>query len=263
MILMVAGTVIPYLLGIDQAAEKEIWEKRLSFPLLYGNTHSAARHTTIWEVFIMECGKLTAKLRDAVPVCFIENGKEVKRFKNIEIPDEIKKLPYQDFEFSVPVTGAITFKIMFEEGILPKVWPEERIRKARKAKLEEAPMPEKITSGLQAALEQAEAEGQPVAEIVEAAEQGAEITTELNGQELTITAHEPEKMEATFNVNGERRKALVEDVKAFVDAPAVYQNAPSFAYVIGDYTVSKTGTISGPVNEALIAALSAKRFIAE
>ena len=43
----------------------------------------------------MECGKLTAKLRDAVPVCFIENGKEVKRFKNIEIPDEIKKLPYQ------------------------------------------------------------------------------------------------------------------------------------------------------------------------
>ena len=26
----------------------------------------------------MECGKLTAKLRDAVPVCFIENGKEIK-----------------------------------------------------------------------------------------------------------------------------------------------------------------------------------------
>ena len=42
----------------------------------------------------MECGKLTAKLRDAVLVCFIENGKEVKRFKNIEIPDEIKKLFY-------------------------------------------------------------------------------------------------------------------------------------------------------------------------
>ena len=39
----------------------------------------------------MECGKLTAKLRDAVPVCFIVNGMEVKRLKNIEIPDEIKK----------------------------------------------------------------------------------------------------------------------------------------------------------------------------
>ena len=83
----------------------------------------------------MECGKLTAKLRDAVPVCFIEDGKEVKRFKNIEIPDEIKKLPFQDFEFSVPVTGAITFKIMFEEGVLPKVWPEARTRKNAESKL--------------------------------------------------------------------------------------------------------------------------------
>ena len=144
----------------------------------------------------MECGKLTAKLRDAVPVCFIENGKEVKRFKNIEIPDEIKKLPYQDFEFSVPVTGAITFKIMFEEGILPKVWPEARTRKTRKVSPEETSMPERITAGLQAALEQAEAEGQLVAEIAEATAQGAEITAELNGQELTITAHEPENMEA-------------------------------------------------------------------
>ena len=62
-------------------------------------------------------------------------------------------------------------------------------------------------------------------------------------------------------VTGERRKVLVEAVKAFVDAPAVYQNAPSFAYVIGDYTVSKTGTVSGPANEALMAALNAKGFI--
>ena len=211
----------------------------------------------------MECGKLTAKLRDAVPVCFIENGKEVKRFKNIEIPDEIKKLPYQDFEFSVPVTGAITFKIMFEEGVLPKVWPEARTRKSRKDKSEVTPTPEKITAGLQAALEQAEAEGQPVAEIAEAAAQGTEITAELNGQELTITAQKPEKMEAAFNVTGEQRKALVEIIKAFVDAPAVYQNAPSFAYVIGDYMVSKTGTVSGPANEALMAALNAKGFIIE
>ena len=30
----------------------------------------------------MECGKLTAKLRDAVPVCFIVDGKEVKRYRN-------------------------------------------------------------------------------------------------------------------------------------------------------------------------------------
>ena len=74
----------------------------------------------------MECGKLTAKLRDAVPVCFIEDGKEVKRFKNIEIPDEIKHLPFVDFKFDVPASGAITFKIMFEASILPTEWPELR-----------------------------------------------------------------------------------------------------------------------------------------
>ena len=79
----------------------------LLFDHLCVSCDSAARHIKQTEEFIMECGKLTAKLRDAVPVCFIEDGKEVKRFKNIEIPDEIKKLPYQDFEFSVPVTGAI------------------------------------------------------------------------------------------------------------------------------------------------------------
>ena len=79
----------------------------------------------------MECGKLTAKLRDAVPVCFIVNGMEVKRLKNIEIPDEIKKLPYVAFRFDVPQNGAISFKIMFEAGILPTEWPEARQRKKR------------------------------------------------------------------------------------------------------------------------------------
>lgn len=39
----------------------------------------------------MECGQLTVKLRDAVPVCFSLNGIEVKRLKTIEIHDEIKR----------------------------------------------------------------------------------------------------------------------------------------------------------------------------
>ena len=50
----------------------------------------------------MECGKLTAKLRDAVPICLMVDGKEVKRYKNIEIPEEIKRLPFIDFKFDVP-----------------------------------------------------------------------------------------------------------------------------------------------------------------
>ena len=82
----------------------------------------------------MECGKLTAKLRDAVPVCFMVNDHEVKRYKNIEIPEEIKHLEHCGFRFDVPETGAITFKIWFEEGILPETWPAGRERQHRALK---------------------------------------------------------------------------------------------------------------------------------
>ena len=82
----------------------------------------------------MKCGKLTAKLRDAVPVCFIEEGKEIKRVKNIEIPDAIKELEYKGFKFDVPMSGAITFKFYFEPGTLPETWPEPRQRKTRAKK---------------------------------------------------------------------------------------------------------------------------------
>lgn len=62
----------------------------------------AVRHITVLEKFIMECGKLIAKFREAVPVCVIVNGMEVKRLKNVEIPDEIKKLPFVASKFDVP-----------------------------------------------------------------------------------------------------------------------------------------------------------------
>lgn len=39
----------------------------------------------------MKTGKITAKLRDAVPVCLMVEGKEVKRYKNIGLPDSIKE----------------------------------------------------------------------------------------------------------------------------------------------------------------------------
>ena len=226
----------------------------------------------------MECGKLTAKLRDAVPVCFIVDGKEVKRYKNIEIPDEVKKLPFKAFDFNVPLTGAITFKISFEPGVLPEVWPEKRQRKSRAAKAAEAEIPANVTEAIQNALEQAEAEGQPVQDVAEAAMSGAEVRAEVNGPEIIITAEDGEEtaestkpeeapqeysMALHYHVTGEQRKALVTALSAFVDAPAVYQNAPTFAYAIGEYSVDKEGTLTGPANEALVTALQAKGFIAE
>lgn len=139
-------------------------------------------------------------------------------------------------------------------------------------------VPANVTEVIQNALEQAEAEGQPVQDIVEAAMNGAEVRAEVNGPEIIITAEDgaetaestkPEEapqeysMALYYHVTGEQRKALVTAVSAFVDAPAVYQNAPTFAYAIGEYRVDKEGTLTGPASEALVAALQAKEFMAE
>ena len=68
----------------------------------------------------MECGKLTAKLRDAVPVCFMVDGKEVKpvgdgryivnnvKWKagsNIQINATAETRGYSKFTFVVPMPG--------------------------------------------------------------------------------------------------------------------------------------------------------------
>lgn len=82
----------------------------------------------------MKTGKITAKLRDAVPVCLMVNGEEVKRYKNIELPDMLKEVEMIDFHFNVHMDGKITFEIHYEEGVLPEVFPEARTRVSRAAK---------------------------------------------------------------------------------------------------------------------------------
>ena len=148
-----------------------------------------------------------AKLRDAVPVCFLVEGKEIKRYKNIEIPDEIKKLEYQDFKFDVPLSGAITFKIMFEPGVLPEEFPQTRERRTRKplaqgtelqgtvaeaaedtapqeARLAEA-FPAETVEALAQALEDARAADVPVDALAQAVANGEVIKTEIIGDEAT------------------------------------------------------------------------------
>ena len=196
----------------------------------------------------MECGKLTAKLRDAVPVCFIEDGKEVKRFKNIEIPDEIKHLPFVDFKFDVPASGAITFKIMFEASILPTEWPEARQRKSRGTRRTEIPQ-ESVAATQEAAEEPVEEDAQPIEE------SDAEAT------------HEPEIegpiTRLAFNVTGEQRKELVKSIGEYYGIAPVYQNAPTFAYRIGGIEVDKQGTVSGSIDRALIAWLASEGYTEE
>ena len=62
------------------------------------------------------------------------NGEEVKRYKNIELPNMLKEVEMTDFHFNVHMDGKITFEIHYEEGALPEVFPEARTRVSRAAK---------------------------------------------------------------------------------------------------------------------------------
>ena len=201
----------------------------------------------------MECGKLTAKLRDAVPVCFMVDGKEVKRFKNIEIPDEIKRLPFIDFKFDVPATGAITFKIMFEAGVLPEVWPEARHRKQRGS----------MTAGhsLNIAPETAAMMAASV-RLGGYADADTVAAMEAETAEISEYTEQPAPEKIAYNVTGDRRKALVAEIANYTGEKAVYQNAPSFAYHIGPYAVDKNGILTGPIDHSLIRWLASEGFTA-
>ena len=47
-----------------------------------------------------------------------------------------------------------------------------------------------------------------------------------------------------YNLRGSNRKPLVEAISQILDKSAVYQGAPSFSYIIGDYTVDRNGVLS-------------------
>ncbi len=149
----------------------------------------------------MEMGRLTAKLRDAVPVCFLVEGKEIKRYKNIEIPDDLKKLEYQDFKFDVPAHGSITFKIMFELGVLPEEFPQARERKTRQ------PMPQ----GAESQATATEATGEAVPQEAQPADALPAETTEAPAQapEDTQAASEPLDGLAEVATEGEANTAEI------------------------------------------------------
>ena len=200
----------------------------------------------------MKTGKITAKLRDAVPVCLMVNGEEVKRYKNIELPDELKEVEMTDFHFNVHMDGKITFEIHYEEGALPEVFPEARTRVSRAAK----------------AAAKAAAQESTEVMVVEAAEPEIEAAPHEIPQTYEISAENPEEeskpeyIEAAYNVTGVRRKQLVVAVSEFTNIEPEYKAAPSFAYEIGDYMVDKKGTLTGPENPALIESLKEQGFIA-
>ena len=205
----------------------------------------------------MKCGKLTAKLRDAVPVRFYVNGREVKRYKNIEIPDVVKELEFHDFKFDVPLNGAITFKIFFEQGVLPEVLPEARQRRTRGSKIAEAELAAENT------VTDAPETPQDAADPVDEESAGEVPDTAMSVGEAFKAEDDlstQETMEVRFDVAGSVRKALAAAIGEHIGAYPSYQAAPSFAYLIGDYTLDRTGTLAGPKNDYLIRALAEEGY---
>lgn len=203
----------------------------------------------------MKTGKITAKLRDAVPVCLMVNGEEVKRYKNIELPDELKEVDMTDFYFNVHMDGKITFEIHYEEGVLPKVFPEARTRVSRAAR-----------AAAKAAVPQpAEDEAAEVIEptVVDEPED-SQPTDEPQAENLgepTTEETEPEGIEAAYNVTGVRRKELVVAVGDFIGVKPEYLRAPTYAFAVGSYNIDKEGTLTGPENPALLENLKEQGFV--
>ena len=52
------------------------------------------------------------------------------------------------------------------------------------------------------------------------------------------------------------RKALAAAIWEHIGAYPGYQAAPNFAYLIGDYTLDRNGTLTGPKNDYLIQVLT-------
>ena len=219
----------------------------------------------------MKTGRITAKLRDVVPVCLMVEGKEVKRYKNIELPDSIKEVELLDFHFNVPADGKITFEIHYASGVLPETFPEPRakVTRAEKAAMQEeaveAPEPEKA----ELAIIQEEP---PIMKAAETEESTTEPETAENTAEQATESPEPaEKAEAnreastmaiSYSVTGPRRKELATAVGDFIGTAPVYQKAPTYAFAIGSYIIDRNGTLSGEKNEELTEALAAQSFTA-
>jgi hypothetical protein len=192
----------------------------------------------------MKAGQITAKLRDAVPVHFFEDGEDRIHYRNIDIPESLKTLEIMDFGFDISAEGKITFRVHFDNGILPAIFPPIRekmtrtqMAAAKAAKTEEAR--NEATAGT-AVVAEAEDEEAPGAESV---------------PEATDTPEQPERMEARFNATGDRRKALVAAISEHLNQTTQYLGAPSFIYAVGAYRIDKTGTLTGEPNPKLLAAL--------
>ena len=81
--------------------------------------------------------------------------------------------------------------------------------------------------------------------------------------EVAIPKEAPATMELRLGATGPDRKTLVAVISTITGNDSRYLGMPSQAYQIGDYLVDREGTLTGPANTDLIAALAAKGYEAK
>lgn len=205
-------------------------------------------------------------------------GKEVKRYKNIELPDSIKEVELLDFHFNVPADGKITFEIHYAPGVLPETFPEPRAKvtraekaaaKAQKKALQEeaaeTPAPEETALAIIP-------EETPIMQVAEPEEATAEPETAEDTAEQAAESPEPAEeaeanqeastMEISYNVTGPRRKELATAIGEFIGMAPVYMKAPTYGFAISNYILDRNGTLRGEENKELVEALAAQGFTA-
>ena len=230
----------------------------------------------------MKAAKITAKIRDAVPVCLYAEGEEKARYKNIELPDSIKALEITDFRFDIDATDWISFHLYFEPGILPEELPEPRPQLTREQK--RAAKAAEAAAKAEAVVDTADLAA-AAAEAIAAAG-GTEITvTPARGEDYTIATAEgaviaeihhgeltdaPDEAEDAseadepaairFDVPGKKRGALARAIADITGDAAEYLNPPSYAYRIGTLGLERDGSLIGELPSGLLEALAEQGF---
>ena len=245
----------------------------------------------------MNAGKITAKLRDAVPVCLYAEGEEKARYKNIELPDSIKALEIRDFHFDIDAAGWISFRLHFDQGILPEELPAPRpmVTREQKRAMKEAgvreqeagdaaPSPdgEIHTSELMAAAAEvikaaggsnvtvtpveADAEPAPGQDYTIATKDGV-VIAEVHHVDLTAAPEEPAEAESApedcgirFDVPGKKRGKLAQAIGEALACEVVYLGPGSYAYQIGALTLDRDGILHGPAADILLPLLAERGF---
>ena len=70
-------------------------------------------------------------------------------------------------------------------------------------------------------------------------------------------------MEVRYGLKGKDRKALVQAISEITETPAKYLGAPSMAYQIGRYQITKDGNLTGTDLDGIIEDLKERGFIPE